>query len=221
MTSEMVGARSRRRSALGWLIVITLLTMVSLGAPARVVAEEQEHPEATGEEHGTTEEHGEEHGEAHHHKNHFALFVGSTEAEEHHGEKGDRDFTLGIDYERRLSKWFGAGAMLDWVAEGNREYLVGPLFILHAGGHAKFFAAPCYQGVRESGEGNFVFRTGFAWDFFFGGGKYSVFPRHLLRLRRRTGLLYLWSWHRQRVVITVGQSPTDRCEQWGRRDGKR
>jgi hypothetical protein len=105
-----------------------------------------------------------------------ALFIGSTEAEEHHGEKGDRDFTLGFDYERRLNKWFGAGAMVDWVAEGNREYLIGPLFILHAGRHAKLFAAPCYQGVRETGEGNFAFRTGFSWDFYFGNGKYTVFP---------------------------------------------
>ena len=170
MTSEIVGVHNGPRSAPGWLMVIALLFVVSIGTPARIVAEEQEDHEAAGEQHA------EEHGGEHHHKNHFALFVGSTEAEEHHGEKGDRDFTLGVDYERRLNKWFGAGAMLDWVAEGNREYLVGPLFILHAGGHAKFFAAPCYQGVRETGEGNFVFRTGFAWDFFFGGGKYSVFP---------------------------------------------
>ena len=56
------------------------------------------------------------------------------------------------------------------------EYLVGPLFILHAGGHARFFAAPCYQAVRESGEDDFVFRTGFAWDFFLGNGKYTIFP---------------------------------------------
>ena len=28
--------------------------------------------------------------------------------------------------------------------------------MLHAGGHAKFFAAPCYQAVRESGEDDFA-----------------------------------------------------------------
>jgi len=172
MRLEIDKTRNSVRSAAGWLGIAVAVVMVGVVAPARLVAQEAEHNEATGEHEGTTEEHGEEH----HHKNHVAFFVGSTEAEEHYGEKEDRDFTLGIDYERRLNKWFGAGAMLDWVAEGNREYLVGPLFILHAGGHAKLFAAPCYQSVRESGEDNFVFRTGFGWDFFFGKGKYSVFP---------------------------------------------
>lgn len=172
MNSAVVRTRKGARSSAGWLGFFILLSMVSMGAPARIVAAEQEPHEATGENHGTTEEHG----KGHHHKNHAAVFIGSSEAEEHHGEKEDPDFTLGIDYERRLSKWFGAGAMVDWVVEGRREYLVGPLFILHAGKSAKFFAAPCYQSVRESGEDNFVFRTGFAWDFFFGKGKYTVFP---------------------------------------------
>ena len=152
--------------------LVTVMTVVTLATPAGVVAEVQ-HDEPSAEySEGETP-----HGEGHEHKNHVAGFIGFTEPEEHHGEKADPDFTVGFDYERRFNKWFGAGAMLDWVAEGQREYLVGPLFILHAGGHAKFFAAPCYQRVREGdegGEGNFVFRTGFAWDFFF--GKYSVFP---------------------------------------------
>ena len=133
--------------------------------------------EAAGEEHEGAQEHGEEHGEEHHHKNHFAFFIGSTEAEEHHGEKGDPDFTMGVDYERRLNKWFGAGAMLDFVVEGRREYLVGPLFILHAGKNAKLFAAPCYQRVRESDDGaSFAFRMGFAWDFYIRKGKNTIFP---------------------------------------------
>ena len=145
--------------------------MASLAAPATaLVEEEQEGHEAS----GGGERAREEHHEDHHHKNHVAVFVGATEAEEHHGEKSDPDFTIGFDYERRINKWFGAGAMLDFVVEGKREYLAGPLLILHAGKSAKFFAAPCYQKVRESGENDFVFRTGFAWDFCF--GKFSVFP---------------------------------------------
>ncbi len=154
--------RNKVRFVAGWLGVITVLAALTLALPARIEAEEQEHHEPTGEEHF--------------HKNHVAVFVGSTEAEEHHGEKTDPDFTVGFDYERRFSKLFGAGAMLDFVVEGRREYLVGPLFILHPGMGAKLFAAPCYQSVREGGEVNFVFRSGFGWDFFFGKGKYSVFP---------------------------------------------
>lgn len=179
MRSMMAGVGNRARSAPKWLVVIALFVAVSVGTPARVVAEEQEGHEAAGEEHGTAEEHegGEEHGGEHHHKNHFAVFVGSTEAEEHHGEKGDPDFTMGLDYERRLNKWFGAGAMLDFVVEGQREYLVGPLFILHAGRNAKLFAAPCYQRVRESDDGaGFAFRMGFSWDFYIRKGKNTIFP---------------------------------------------
>jgi len=155
-----------------WLGITVILAIVCLGNQAPIVAEEQGTQEASSEHEGSAEEHGEEH----FHKNHVAVFVGSTEAEEHHGEKTDPDFTVGFDYERRFNKLFGAGAMLDFVVEGRREYLVGPLFILHPGMGAKLFAAPCYQSVRESGEDNFVFRSGFGWDFFFGKGKYSVFP---------------------------------------------
>jgi len=177
---KIVRSAARRGAwpAARWLGAVALFSIATVAAPEQLVAQEtqeapeQEHHEQAGEHHEAAEGHGEEH----FHKNHVALFVGSTEAEEHHGEKEDRDFTLGIDYERWLNKWFGAGAMLDFVVEGRREYLVGPLFILHAGKGAKFFAAPCYQSVRESGEDNFVFRTGFGWDFFVGKGKYSVFP---------------------------------------------
>ena len=107
------------------LIVVTLvlLMLVLVGATATLDAQEihgepdQEHAEMAGEAPETAEEHAEEHGE-HFHKNHLALFIGSTEAEEHHGEKGDPDFTLGVDYERRLSPLFGVGGMFDWVPEG-------------------------------------------------------------------------------------------------------
>ena len=94
------------RSAARWLGIVALFSIVTVAAPAVVASQEtqeQEHSE-TGEHHEATEEHAEEQGEGHHHKNHVAVFVGSTEAEERHGEKEDRDFTLGIDYERRLSK---------------------------------------------------------------------------------------------------------------------
>lgn len=158
------------RTVLDWCLGIALVATIGLISPVEIYAEDQEADESPSEHEGSAEEHG----AAHHHKNHFAVFVGTTEAEEHQGEQGDPDFTIGFDYERRINDWFGAGALADFVVEGRREYLLGPLFIFHAGKSAKFFAAPCYQKVRETGHHNLVFRTGFAWDFFF--GKYSVFP---------------------------------------------
>jgi len=154
-----------------WLGPLAVLVTVCLVNQAPVTAQEHD-PQSPSGEH---EETAGEPGEGHHHKNHVAVFVGSTEAEEHHGEKGDPDFTIGFDYERRLNSWFGAGALVDLVVEGKREYLVGPLFILHAGKSAKFFAAPCYQKVHETGHHDFVFRTGFSWDFHL-GEKYTIFP---------------------------------------------
>jgi hypothetical protein len=133
-------------------------------------------------------EHAEEH-EEHYHENHMALFVGSTEAEEHHGEKGDPDFTIGLDYERRLNKLFGLGAFAEWVAEGNREYLLGPMVFLHPYKGAKLYAAPCYQHIQESGTDNFVFRVGASWDFEF--GEYSVGPNVIYDFADEQDLLVL------------------------------
>ena len=159
-----------------WLVPLVLGLMVVVGLPATLAAQET-HGETAGEAHQTGEEHAEEHGEEHgehFHANHVALFIGSTEAEEHHGEKGDRDFTLGVDYERRVSPLFGFGGMFDWVVEGRREWLLGPIGFLHPYKGLKFFAAPCYQRVREGEKDDFVFRIGAGWDFEI--GKYALTP---------------------------------------------
>jgi hypothetical protein len=158
-------------------VVMLVLVMVVIAGSSATLDAQETHGEPAGEDHDATEEHGEQHGEhhgEHFHKNHLAVFVGSTEAEEHHGEKGDPDFTLGVDYERRLSPLFGVGGMFDWVVEGRREWLIGPIGFLHPYKGLKFFAAPCYQHIREGEEDNFVVRLGAAWDFEI--GKYSIAP---------------------------------------------
>ena len=171
-----------------WLGLLTILTVVALAMPAPIAAQGEEPEEPSGE-HEKGAEHAEKHGEEHEfHKNHFAVFVGFTEAvEEHaagpHGEthssgssggSDDPDFTIGLDYERRLTKLFGFGAMLDVVVEGRREFLLGPIAFLHPFGGAKFFAAPLWERVEESGDDEFVVRVGAAWDFEI--GKYSLAP---------------------------------------------
>ena len=145
-----------------WVLPIALCLVCALALPAALAAQHEE-PEAH-EASGEHEEHG-EHGGHEFHKNHIALFLGSTEGEEHHGEQGDRDFTIGFDYERRLSKLVGVGGFVDWVAEGNREWLAGVFTFLHVYKGAKIQLAPAYHQVREGDEAGFVFRTAFAWDF--------------------------------------------------------
>jgi hypothetical protein len=158
-------ARKRRRRrfspAVCRLLIVALSLIALVAAPGLVVAGESESETASSGDHEAAKEHGEKG----HHKNHVAFFVGSVEAEEHHGEKGDRDFAIGIDYERRLSKVFGIGVLADWVIEGNREYMIGIPLFLHAGRHAKFELAPAISHLSHSGENQFVFRTGFLWDF--------------------------------------------------------
>jgi len=157
------------------VVALMLVTAMVAGLPATIDAQEtnrepgQEHAEPAGNAHEAAEEPGE-----HFHKNHLALFFGATEAEEHHGEKGDPDFTVGVDFERRLSPLFGVGGLFDWVVEGRREFLIGPIGFLHPSKGLKLFAAPCYQHIREGDEDNFVLRVGAAWDFEI--GKYSLAP---------------------------------------------
>ena len=69
-----------------WPGLITVLTVVALALPGPSAAQEPEEHETAGEH-----EEGAEHGEEHEfHKNHFAVFIGSTEAvEEHDDGHGD------------------------------------------------------------------------------------------------------------------------------------
>jgi hypothetical protein len=121
------------------------------------------------------------------------VIISATEAVEDHGEehnghgdthnegssdfKDDPDFTIGFDYERRFTQLFGFGGMLDWIAEGRREFLVGPIGFLHPFKGSKFYLTPLAERVRETGDWNMVIRIGAGWDFPIGkSGKYSIAP---------------------------------------------
>ena len=196
MKRELSGESVESASMVRWLGIVLVLAVMQMGAPALFAAEKAEDREAASEQHESAgEEHeatGEEHGEGHHlHKHHVALFLGTTEGVEPHVEhhenghadphgegsgadKEDPSFTIGFDYERRFSKLFGFGGMIDWVVEGNREMLIGPIAFLHPYGKSKFYVAPCYERVRETQSNEFVLRVGASWDF--DVGKFSVGP---------------------------------------------
>ena len=73
----------------------------------------------------------------------LAVFLGDTY------DDGDHGFTLGLDYEYRLSKWLGLGGMVDFVGSGDREYVVGIPVFLHATRH-----------LRSDGSSNALVRLG-------------------------------------------------------------
>ena len=108
--------------------------------PGSVVAQETENHELADE---------------HHHKNHIALFIGATEAEAHHGDQEDPDFTLGMEYERTVSKVIGVGALVEFVVEGKREYVIGAPLFVHIGPNAIVQLAPVYwfSGNMTPGRG--------------------------------------------------------------------
>ena len=149
-----------------------LVLAICMALPGGLVAQEDrgEHA-AESEDHAAAEG---EHGEAHEHKNHIALFIGSTQAEIEHGERDDPQFTLGIDYERRLTPIFGVGALLDLVLEGHREGIVGIPLFLHAG-NLVFEVAPAGERIRDTGEWAALLRLGVLYEFEIGSNT-AVFP---------------------------------------------
>lgn len=176
------------RSAIGWLGPLVVAAVIVAVSPTQVVAQEHEQEEAAGAEHEAGEEH-------EFHKHHFAVIISSTESPEEHGEedhsdghgdthsegssggKDDPDFTIGFDYERRFTKLFGLGGMIDWVAEGRREFLGGPFAVLHPYKGSKFWVAPLAERVRATGDWELVWRIGVGWDFEIGkSGRYSIAP---------------------------------------------
>ena len=70
------------------------------------------------------------------HHNHLAVFAGFT------GEaRRERSFTLGADYERRISESFGLGALLE-RASGDRDFWIAAIPFSWHHGHWKFSVAP-------------------------------------------------------------------------------
>lgn len=162
---------------------VWLLSMVLIVNP--VVAQEHEaaepatETEAEGVSHGEHGEEGEHHGHEYH-PNEIALFAGITD-EEHH----DSEFSLGIEYERRLSQHWGVGGLLEYTDELRNSILAVPVY-WHPGGGWKLVAAPGIE--RHNGRGlvatphkaeghsevdedetYFLFRLGVAYDIHLGG----------------------------------------------------
>ena len=144
----------RERMMPARLIVRTLSVLVCVGMlTTGLIAEEAHHGDHSDLE-GT-----------HDHRNHLALFIGSTQSEEHEGDRDEPQFTLGVDYERRLTKLFGLGLLADFVIEGHREVLLGVPAFLHIPHGPTFQLAPGWHKVKDDGESGGVLRLGLLWEF--------------------------------------------------------
>jgi len=131
----------------GWSL-ITLLVSVGIAPGAR--AQESEHGEAGHE----------------YHPNHFSFFIGITDGGNAEGDgEENASPTLGLDYERQLSRRFGVGFLADVAAGDRREFVAGIPLVLHAGRSAKIYVAPGIERSKETGHDETMVRLGFMWSF--------------------------------------------------------
>ena len=117
----------------------------------------------------------------HYHKHHLALFNGATTNFTH----SSTDYSLGIDYEFRLTKTFGLGLLGEYVFTDNGEYIIGVPLFLHFAKSLKITGAPLLIYKEEHIDDHthhseaemktiFAFRVGVSYGFHI--GKFSVAP---------------------------------------------
>jgi len=195
--------------ALGAAVLILVFgTATSAYALPTVEAPPQEHGKETAtEEHSATTEH-DAHGEAEAHdgdeaqtghhdrshlKNEVAFFLGATDEHGH-----DTEFTLGVDYKRRVADRVAVGGFLDHAGGELRNSLVGALVFWWPWRTLALYAGPAMEfhdgrnqdgaggddGHGEGGDSNenyFVVRVGAGWDFHI-GEHYGIIPTVILDL---------------------------------------
>lgn len=88
--------------------------------------------------------------------NRIGLFLGATTKDSHTG------FTIGLEYERRLSELIGVGAVAEATPNGREFVGAVPVFFHPVGGLA-FSIGPGFS--VENGHAHFLVRFGVGWDF--------------------------------------------------------
>jgi hypothetical protein len=166
--------------------------------PARAQVPPPSHPAPTG--HSSPAGHDTAHDE-HFHRNELAAIVAATSEEGAHGEEGRTYFTVGGEYERRLTRAIGVGAELEYLADANAWIVVAPV-TFHPVGRLKVFGGvglerkAVHEGehgghhegvIEESGRENlFLWRLGAAYGVEF-AGRYSIGPTVSFDFVRESG----------------------------------
>lgn len=93
------------------------------------------------------------------HSNHLALFTGFS------GEvRRERSFSLGLDYERRISESFGVGALVE-RASGDRDFWIAAIPFSWHRRHWKFSIAPGVEHEEGHGDHGLIrLGAGYAFD---------------------------------------------------------
>jgi hypothetical protein len=97
-------------------------------------------------------------------RNDLGLFLGDTYADGEHG------FSVGLDYERRLSRRFGIGGVIEYTGSDLRDGIAAVSVNWHPWKELKLLAAPGVEVEREDGSDGFLFRIGAEYGFGIGKG---------------------------------------------------
>ncbi len=101
-------------------------------------------------------------GGSHYPSNVFGVFLGATDS-------GETDFTIGVEYERRVSELFGFGGVIEHTPDAHNgdgvSIALAELFIHPAGGLRLIGGVGAEKLHGASGYTKTLFRTGVAYDF--------------------------------------------------------
>jgi len=101
--------------------------------------------------------------------NTLSLFVGAARW------KGDHGFSLGLDYERRLSRRFGVGGLIEYTGQDFRAGIAVATCYWHAWRELKLMGSAGMEAEREDGSHAFLLRVGVEYGFSMGKG-FEVAP---------------------------------------------
>ena len=94
---------------------------------------------------------------AHGHKHHISIFFGNTH--DYHGEDA---FTVGLDYEYRLTELLGVGALIDRAGGDILTTVAGAAVFVHPCENARLFGVAANE--HHHGEDEFIVRLGVNYD---------------------------------------------------------
>ena len=101
--------------------------------------------------------------------NDVAIFLGGS----HH--KDENGFSVGLDFEHRLSTIFGVGGLVEYTAGDFDSWVVAAPLFVHPYKGFRLILAPGFE--NKEGDNNFLFRTGLAYQFEI-GNKWSISPEY-------------------------------------------
>jgi hypothetical protein len=152
--------KTRMRGMIFGMVVCAVVFALSLHA---VPAEENEH--------------------AHHHPHHLGLFLGNTQDGEENG------FSVGLDYEYRLSDLFGVGALGEYTEGDFDHWVFGVPLLLHPYKGLVLKLVPGVEHKPKTSKSEFLVRTGIAYSFHI-TDRWTIAPEFNFDFADRTTKVY-------------------------------